>query len=160
MILQYTDIFAGGKSRRIKGELTTEHSASSYGLPVIILPDGGVLSAESWVMLGYGVVSLTQKEAPLMERWLKNLFAMYGIAESPAAALGRKGGAVKSDRKTAAARENGKKGGAPWQNWVVGDEPVNCIPLGNQTAEEHGMPAAVKVVRARSAEEAIRKSSK
>lgn len=30
-----------------------------------------------------------------------------------AAALGRKGGSVKSDRKTAASRENGKKGGRP-----------------------------------------------
>jgi hypothetical protein len=30
-----------------------------------------------------------------------------------AAALGRKGGAVKSERKTAAVRENGKKGGRP-----------------------------------------------
>lgn len=30
-----------------------------------------------------------------------------------AAALGRKGGSVKSDRKAAAARENGKKGGRP-----------------------------------------------
>jgi hypothetical protein len=88
MILQYTDIFAGGKARKIKGELTTEHSASSYGLPVIVLPDGGVLSAESWVMLGYRVVSLAQKEAPMMEKWLKNLYAMYGMMENPAVALG------------------------------------------------------------------------
>jgi len=84
MILQYTDIFDGGKTRKIKGEITTEHSASSYGMPVIVLPDGGVLSGESWVMLGYKVVSLTQKEAPMMERWLKNLYAMLGIQESPA----------------------------------------------------------------------------
>ena len=30
-----------------------------------------------------------------------------------AATLGRKGGSVKSERKTAASRENGKKGGRP-----------------------------------------------
>jgi hypothetical protein len=113
MILQYTDIFEGGKVKKIKGELTTEHSASSYGLPVILLPDGGVLSAESWVMLGYKIVSLTKKEEPMMERWLKNLYAMLGMTESPAAALGRKGGSVKSERKTASSRENGKKGGRP-----------------------------------------------
>jgi hypothetical protein len=113
MILQYTDIFAGGKTRKIKGELTTEHSASSYGLPVIVLPDGGILSAESWVMLGYKVVSLAQKEAPMMERWLKNMYAMLGVAENPAAALGRLGGSVKSDRKSASSRENGKRGGRP-----------------------------------------------
>jgi hypothetical protein len=32
---------------------------------------------------------------------------------NPAAALGRKGGQAKSDAKTAAVRENGKKGGRP-----------------------------------------------
>jgi hypothetical protein len=113
MILQYTDIFRDGKSVKIKGELTTEHCASSYGLPVILLPDDGVLSAESWVMLGYRIISLNKKEEPMMERWLKNLYAMLGIAENPAAALGRKGGSAKSERKAASSRENGKKGGRP-----------------------------------------------
>lgn len=79
MILQYTDIFKGGKVRKIKGEITTDHCASSYGLPVILLPDGGVLSAESWVLRGYKVVSLAQKEVSMMERWLKNLYAMIGV---------------------------------------------------------------------------------
>jgi len=113
MILQYTDIFNGGKPVKIKGELTTEHSASSYGLPVIVLPDGDVLSAESWVMLGYRVVSLAQKEAPMMERWLKNMYAMFGISENPAAVLGRKGGSVKSERKAKSSAANGLKGGRP-----------------------------------------------
>lgn len=113
MILQYTDIFAGGKNVKIKGEITTEHCASSYGLPVVLLPDGGVLSAESWVLLGYRIVSLTQKEAPMMEQWLKNLYAMLGIAENPAAAMGRKGGAVKSERKAKSSAANGRKGGRP-----------------------------------------------
>jgi len=74
MILQYTDIFDNGKTHKIKGKLTTEHSTSSYGIPVIVLPDGGVLGTESWVLLGYKVVSITKKEVPLMERWLKNLY--------------------------------------------------------------------------------------
>ena len=112
MILQYSDIFEGGKIKKIKAELKTEHSASSYGLPVIALPDGGVLSAESWVMLGYRVLSITQKEAPMMERWLKNLYAMMGISVS-ASVLGSRGGSSKSNRKSASSRENGKKGGRP-----------------------------------------------
>jgi hypothetical protein len=113
MILQYTDIFSGGEVEEIEGELTSEHSASSYGLPVIVLPDGGVVSAESWVLLGYRIVSLTQKEAPMMERWLKNMYAMLGVAENPASALGRMGGAKKSERKAISSAENGRKGGRP-----------------------------------------------
>ena len=79
MILQYTDIFDGGETTKIKAEITTEHSASSYGLPVVLLPDGDVLSAESWVLLGYRIVSIKTKEAPMMERWLKNLYGMLGL---------------------------------------------------------------------------------
>lgn len=78
-----------------------------------------------------------------------------------ATALGRKGGSVKSDAKAAASRENGKKGGRPkvWQNWIVGDEPENCIPIGDQTAKEHGL-SDDRVVRARSAQEANDKGIK
>lgn len=39
-----------------------------------------------------------------------------------AAILGAVGGAVKSDRKTAAARENGKKGGRPRKIKEAGNE--------------------------------------
>lgn len=39
-----------------------------------------------------------------------------------------------------------------YQNWVVGDEPENCIPIGTDTASERG-----GIVRARSAEEACKK---
>ena len=113
MILQYTDIFSGGESRRITARITTDHSASSYGQPVVVLPDGEALNAESWVLMGYQIVSATKKEAEMMERWLKNLYAMLGIAESPAVALGRKGGQAKSEKKTAAARENAKKPRGP-----------------------------------------------
>lgn len=36
-----------------------------------------------------------------------------GPVSAAAAAMGRKGGAVKSERKTASSRENGRKGGRP-----------------------------------------------
>lgn len=42
-----------------------------------------------------------------------------------------------------------------WQNWMVGDEPENCIPIGEDTAKSHGTDCAL--VRARTAEEAARK---
>lgn len=111
MILQYTDIFNSCETRKIKAKLITKHCASSYGQPVILLPDGEVLSGESWVMQGYKVVSLKHKEAPMMERWFKNMYAMLNISAS-ATALG----SIKSERKAASSRENGKKGGRPKKN--------------------------------------------
>lgn len=112
MILQYIDIFADGEPKKIKAEITTDHSASSYGIPVIVMPDGGILNADSWILLSYQVISATKKEIPLMEKWLKNLYALLGTSNA-AASLGRKGGSVKSERKAASSRENGKKGGRP-----------------------------------------------
>ncbi len=47
-----------------------------------------------------------------------------------------------------------------WQNWIVADDPENCIPLGDQAAEQHGLPSTTKIVRARSAEEAAQKGVK
>jgi len=85
----------------------------------------------------------------------------HNYLKTAASLMGRKGGSAKSERKTTAVRLNAQKSsGAPWQNWVVGDEPENCIPLGNQTAAEHGLLNSTKVVRARSAEEACRKGIK
>jgi hypothetical protein len=112
MILQYTDILGDGKTHKIKATITTEHSASSYGMPVVVLPDGHALDANSWVMLNYRIVSITKGEAPMMEKWLNNLYAMLGMS-SGAAALGRKGGSATSEAKTKASRENAKKGGWP-----------------------------------------------
>jgi hypothetical protein len=53
---------------------------------------------------------------PEVERWPETYsWLKYELSHitSPAAALGRKGGQAKSDRKTAASRANGKKGGRP-----------------------------------------------
>jgi hypothetical protein len=63
MILSYSNkIFGEKKRHRIKAEITTAHSASSYGMPVIVLEDGGALDLMSWVGLNYRVVRATKKE--------------------------------------------------------------------------------------------------
>lgn len=112
MMLQYTDILGDGKPHRINATITTEHSSSSYGIPALLLDDGNPLDASSWALMGYRVISISRAELPLMERWLGNLYSMLGMA-SGAAALGRKGGSVRSEAKTKAVRENAKKGGWP-----------------------------------------------
>lgn len=69
MLLSYRDIFERSKRRhRIKAEVTTEHSASSYGQPVIVLDDGGALDLMSWVAMGYQVVKATKKERSELQR--------------------------------------------------------------------------------------------
>jgi hypothetical protein len=45
-----------------------------------------------------------------------------------------------------------------WQNWVVGDQAESCIPIGNDSAESHGLPEGL-VVQARTAAEAARKGN-
>jgi hypothetical protein len=59
------------------------------------------------------------------------------MAKNPhAVALGKRGGLVKSDRKATAARENGKKGGAPkkprkQETPAVPDDPT--LPRGTES---------------------------
>ena len=61
MILSYHDL---GETRRhrIKGKISTEHSASSYGQAVVVLEDGGALDLFSWVGLGYRVIRASTRE--------------------------------------------------------------------------------------------------
>ena len=68
MILSYRDIFdEKQKAHRINATITTEHSASSYGQPVIVLDDGQALDYFSWVSLGYQVMRATKKERKLLQ---------------------------------------------------------------------------------------------
>jgi hypothetical protein len=108
MTLSYQDLMAT-KRTRIKATITTEHSASSYGQPVIVLPDGGALDHQSAILLNYRIESATKAERELLAKWQHNIPRLM----SPAAVLGRKGGQARSEAKTRAVRENGKKGGRP-----------------------------------------------
>jgi hypothetical protein len=61
MILSYHNL-GEEKRHRMKAKVTTEHSASSYGQPVIVLEDGNAIDLFSWVSLGYQVVRASKKE--------------------------------------------------------------------------------------------------
>jgi len=67
MILSYHNL---GEERRhrIKATVTTEHSASSYGQPVIVLEDGSALDFFSWVSLGYRVVKAGKREMAALQQ--------------------------------------------------------------------------------------------
>jgi len=67
MILSYHNL--GEKKRhRVKAKITTEHSASSYGQPVIVLEDGGALDLFSWTVLGYRVIQAGKRERAELAR--------------------------------------------------------------------------------------------
>ena len=61
IILSYVNL-GEEKRHKVKAKITTNHSASSYGQPVIVLQDGGALDLMSWVECGYQVVKATKKE--------------------------------------------------------------------------------------------------
>lgn len=67
MILSYHNL-GEEKRHRIKATITTDHPASSYGQPVIVLEDGGALDLMSWVALGYQVVRAGKKEMASLAR--------------------------------------------------------------------------------------------
>lgn len=63
MILSYSNkIFGKKKRHRVRAEVTTEHSFSSSGQPVIVLEDGGALDLVSWKILDYKVMKATKAE--------------------------------------------------------------------------------------------------
>jgi len=62
MILSYCNPLSDNKRKRMNARITTDHSASSYGQPVIVLEDGEALDLMSWVLCGYQVIKASQRE--------------------------------------------------------------------------------------------------
>ena len=67
MILSYHNL-GEEKRHRVKAKVTTEHSASSYGQPVIVLEDGNALDLFSWTALGYQVVRAGKRETEALKQ--------------------------------------------------------------------------------------------
>lgn len=110
MIVSYVDLLGDHQRHRIEADVTTDHAAASYGIPVIVLPDGDSLSIQSWILLNYQVEEITPGELDA----LKCALAPYTQpAVNPAVSMGRKGGSAKSPRKAAASAANGRLGGRP-----------------------------------------------
>ena len=74
MHLSYRDILTDGQPiRRIRADITTDHPASHYNQPVIVLDDGNALDYQSWILLGYSIDKINKSEQPLMEQWINNM---------------------------------------------------------------------------------------
>lgn len=67
MKLSYSDV-GDGQRHEATATVTTAHSASSYGQPVIVLEDGGALDAASWALLNYQIVEVSGDELALLQR--------------------------------------------------------------------------------------------
>lgn len=112
MKLSYVDILGDGERHNIKATITTEHSLSSYGQPVLLLEDGEPLNAESWFLMAYQVVNATPEEFELLKKWV-NLISFFLQADDSAAArsLGSKGGKANTPAQNAARAANAKHAG-------------------------------------------------
>ena len=76
MILEYTDILDDMRRHCFKAIVSTEHPASHYGIPVIVLEDGNILDLQSWI--NYRVVRCSKKENVLLRKAFSNFIAMMG----------------------------------------------------------------------------------
>jgi hypothetical protein len=103
------------------GVLTTEHAASSYGQPVLLVAGSPVTPAQ-WQAEAFRVEEADAEALNLMGRmplfWAE--FNPDGAANLAALQqaearreLARKGGQTRSPARAAASRRNGRKGGRP-----------------------------------------------
>lgn len=98
MKLSYMDVLGDQKRHEINATVTTDHPASSYGQPVIVLEDGDALDMPSWILLNYQIVEATPEEMELLKR------VLIVDPQITAAYLGRMGGSKTSEAKTKANR--------------------------------------------------------
>lgn len=77
MILSYIDLL--GERHEVAARVTTNHPASSYGQPVIVLDsDGDALDLTSWILLNYQVAEATPVELEMLE----NVLNYFGKTEA------------------------------------------------------------------------------
>jgi hypothetical protein len=119
MRLSYVDLLGDRERHLIEARVTTDHAASSYGIPVVVLPDGESLSIASWMMLNYQVEEATSEELEALERALSP-YTQPTLADAGRIVAANAGRST-SERKAAAARSNGRRGGRPRKNPPVED---------------------------------------
>lgn len=109
LTLSYNDILGDQERHEITAEITTEHMASRFMEPVIVLEDDHALDAMSWFLMDYRLIRADNpEEIEMMKKWLEHALLMTGQSSA-----GARLGTIKSEKKAKASRENGKLGGRP-----------------------------------------------
>lgn len=69
-----------GKSRTYLATMTTDHPASHYGIPVMLLSDGEILDGANVVLQAAAVVEPPKRadQVKMFEVWRDNISAMIG----------------------------------------------------------------------------------
>jgi hypothetical protein len=143
MLLSYANITEGGR-HEVTATVTTDHPASSYGQPVIVLDsDGDALDINSWILLNYRIEEASPEEAELLQRVL-----IIDPVIVAAYAGSVKGGQSTSAAKQAAARANGKKGGRPAKS-KTGQRLASRETTGRPAALDAGEEREMDVVAVR-----------
>lgn len=64
----------------LTASLTTDHPASSYGQPVMVISewDGEAMSHQNWILAGCEVVDLPDDEAEDFKQWYSLIEVMAG----------------------------------------------------------------------------------
>ena len=115
------DIF-GGEDVTLTATLTTDHPASSYGQPVMMIKewDDDCMSHQNWILAGCQVIDIDQAEKEDFERWYQLIEVLVaGVAEQAGylttSELAEKAGVGTSRiRQIAAKIPGGKKSDRGW----------------------------------------------
>lgn len=80
MKLSYVDLLGDRERHEVAATVTTDHPASSYGIPVVVLADGEALDVQSWLILLYRVEKATPEELEALRLTL-NPYAEPSLAD-------------------------------------------------------------------------------
>jgi hypothetical protein len=69
-----------GKARTYRATMTTDHPASHYGIPVMLLDDGEILDGANVVMQAAEIIELPRRkdQIKMLAVWRDNIAAMIG----------------------------------------------------------------------------------
>jgi len=78
MKIEVTDVFTN-ESVELTATMTTDHPASSYGQPVMVVDEwNDCMSHQNWILAGGRIIEATEAERADFARWYSLIEAMAG----------------------------------------------------------------------------------